>query len=52
MAKNKYYCEHNIHLSIICLQCAAKGLAKNKSKPYDYAKEKKELLEEAEKLPW
>lgn len=52
MKKEDAFCEHNIHANIICLQCASKLQAKNKAKPYDYEKEKLELLDEAEKLDW
>lgn len=52
MKKQDAFCEHGVHVNIICLQCFGKKQAENKAKPYNYEKEKKELLEEASKLTW
>ena len=52
MKKEDVFCEHGIHVNIICLQCVSNRQAENKVKPYDYAREKSELLEEAAKLDW
>ena len=36
MNKDKAFCEHGIHINIICLQCQAKRQAENKAKQRVY----------------
>lgn len=51
MKKQDAFCEHNVHVNIICLQCAAKRKAENEEK---VSREKaiKRIQERVDKLDW